>query len=211
MPRPRFHRLSDNARRSLLEAAAREFAARGYDGASLSRIIEDAGISKGALYYYFDDKADLFATVTEHVWNDLLPERPLDLGSLTADTFWPLLGAAMAEMAQKGRERPWLVGMGRLIYWPPSSVDAERIAAPLQEARAYLARLLERGRDLGVVRDDLPDELLAAVVAAAAEAADRYMVQHWEALDEEAGRRLERALFALLKRIAAPPPPGEEP
>jgi AcrR family transcriptional regulator len=209
VPRPRFHRLPDDARRTLLEAAAREFAARGYDGASLTRIIKAAGISKGALYYYFDDKADLFATVTEQVWHDLLPEKPLDLDALTATTFWPALGAAMSEMTRKGHERPWLVGIGRLMYRPPSSVDAERIAAPFREARAYLARLLGRGRTLGVVRDDLPEELLATVVAAAAEAVDRFMVQHWEELDGAEGKRLERVLFALLQRIAAPPAPGE--
>jgi AcrR family transcriptional regulator len=34
-------------------------------GASLNRILEQAGISKGSAYYYFDDKADVFLTVVQ--------------------------------------------------------------------------------------------------------------------------------------------------
>ena len=62
MPRPRFEKLPVEKQEQILEAAAKEFTAHGYDGASLNRILEEAGISKGAAYYYFDDKADLYAT-----------------------------------------------------------------------------------------------------------------------------------------------------
>ncbi len=179
MPRPRFHRLPDEAQHRLLGVAGREFAAHGYQGASLNRIIEAAGISKGALYYYFDDKADLFATVADLAWDELMPDRPVELDQLTADSFWPTLARTLGEMAAKGHAKPWLAGIGRLIYQPPASVDAGRLAARFEGAREWLSRLLERGRELAVVRDDLPGELLVAVVAAATEAADRWMVEHW--------------------------------
>ena len=57
MPRPRFQKLAEEKRHHLLETAAKAFAAHGYEGASLNQILEQAGISKGATYYYFDDKA----------------------------------------------------------------------------------------------------------------------------------------------------------
>ena len=67
MPRPRFGNLAENKRKSILEAASLEFFERGYGGASVNRIIEAAGISKGAMYYYFDDKEDLFFTVIQDI------------------------------------------------------------------------------------------------------------------------------------------------
>ena len=57
MPRPRFNKLTAEKRESILEAAAKEFATHGFEGASLNQILSNAGISKGAAYYYFDDKA----------------------------------------------------------------------------------------------------------------------------------------------------------
>ena len=42
MPRPRFDKLAVGKRERILEAAAKEFAAHGYDGASLNRILNDS-------------------------------------------------------------------------------------------------------------------------------------------------------------------------
>ena len=70
MPRPRFENLPLAKRRRILETAALEFATRGFDAASLNRIIRSARISKGAAYYYFDDKADLYTAVVAYGWLD---------------------------------------------------------------------------------------------------------------------------------------------
>lgn len=45
----------------ILNGAARVFAQDGYEGASMSRIAAEAGVSKGTLYNYFTCKAELFA------------------------------------------------------------------------------------------------------------------------------------------------------
>ena len=67
VPRPRFAKLDPEKRRAILDAAMEEFASSGYERASYNRIIERAGVSKGAMYYYFDDKEDLFTTVVQQV------------------------------------------------------------------------------------------------------------------------------------------------
>ena len=52
-------------RRQIVEGAADVFNEAGYDGASMSRIAEQAGVSKGTLYNYFDSKSALFAAFVE--------------------------------------------------------------------------------------------------------------------------------------------------
>jgi AcrR family transcriptional regulator len=49
----------------LLAAARRVFLARGFHGASLDAIAEEAGFSKGVVYSQFDSKADLFLALLE--------------------------------------------------------------------------------------------------------------------------------------------------
>lgn len=48
--------LKENRRAEILEAALKVFAAYGYNGATISMIAEEASISKGLLYNYFESK-----------------------------------------------------------------------------------------------------------------------------------------------------------
>ena len=52
-------------RELVLDAARRVFLARGYAGATLEAIAEEAGFSKGVVYSQFDGKADLLLTLLE--------------------------------------------------------------------------------------------------------------------------------------------------
>src|SRR5256885_2715847 len=52
-------------RSRLLEAAQRVFFERGFHGASLEAVAEEAGLSKGAVYSRFESKADLFLAFQE--------------------------------------------------------------------------------------------------------------------------------------------------
>jgi AcrR family transcriptional regulator len=52
-------------RRRLLEAAQRVFFERGFHGASLEAVAEEAGLTKGAVYSQFVSKADLFLAYQE--------------------------------------------------------------------------------------------------------------------------------------------------
>src|SRR4051812_15177757 len=52
-------------RSKLLDAAAAVFARRGFNGASLDDVAEEAGLTKGAVYSNFASKDDLIATLLE--------------------------------------------------------------------------------------------------------------------------------------------------
>lgn len=52
-------------REEVLAAARRVFLARGYAGASLDAIADEAGFSKGVVYSQFDSKGDLFMALLE--------------------------------------------------------------------------------------------------------------------------------------------------
>jgi AcrR family transcriptional regulator len=70
MPRGEFDRSERRAstRRQLLEAAARVYARRGFDGATLDEVAEEAGFTKGAVYDHFGSKENLlFALLDEHL------------------------------------------------------------------------------------------------------------------------------------------------
>ena len=53
----------DARRAQILEGAGRAFAQYGYDGATVARLEEAIGLSRGAIFHYFNGKKDLFAEV----------------------------------------------------------------------------------------------------------------------------------------------------
>jgi AcrR family transcriptional regulator len=208
MPRPRFDRLDADKRQRILAVAAEEFAAHGFAGASLNRIIEQAGISKGATYYYFNDKADLFAAVLLHGMEAFRPaeDAAIDLERLDRDSFWPAVLAAYQSLLDAIRRQPWLTALGKMFYGPPPSKTlGSLVEAQLEMARDWLGRLVVRGQQVGAVRTDLPGDLLLTVLAAAGEAADRWFVTNRETLDPDRADVVALVLFDALRRMAEPP------
>jgi AcrR family transcriptional regulator len=65
MSRPSRTETQAQTRERLLDAAERAFADEGFGGASLDRIAEAAGFTRGAVYSNFTDKADLFVAVLD--------------------------------------------------------------------------------------------------------------------------------------------------
>src|ERR1700724_1237016 len=57
--------LKGTARQRLLDAALVELREHGYEGTSLQAIARRAGLSKGAIYWSFRDKRDLFLALIE--------------------------------------------------------------------------------------------------------------------------------------------------
>ncbi|MBU4440682.1 MAG: TetR/AcrR family transcriptional regulator [Acetobacterium sp.] len=58
-------------RERLLEVAKQEFLELGYEKASMRKICKKAGVTTGALYFFFKDKNDLFAALVKKVADEI--------------------------------------------------------------------------------------------------------------------------------------------
>jgi AcrR family transcriptional regulator len=56
----KFESLDKTKKKRIINAALKEFAAKGFDQASTNQIVKEAGIGKGMLFYYFKSKKDLY-------------------------------------------------------------------------------------------------------------------------------------------------------
>src|SRR5687768_3629676 len=63
MRQPRWQRRSEERPREICAAALAVFAEKGFAAARLEEIASRAGVSKGTLYLYFEDKEQLFRAV----------------------------------------------------------------------------------------------------------------------------------------------------
>lgn len=205
MPRPRFEKLPREKKERILEAAAREFSAHGFDGASLNQILAQAEISKGAAYYYFDDKADLYTTALSHYGEDLLAAVVPTIEQLTAATYWDTIAELYRQQFQSYFEKPWLFGLIKSTR----SLSREaryhnRLAQLFREAQATVADLIGQGRALGVIRTDLPADLLLALVMAIDDAHDHWLLGQWHNADVTEVETAVRRIVDVWRRLLAP-------
>ncbi len=61
--------VSEERKDQILEAATRVFTQRGFDEARMDDIVEEAGLSKGALYWYFESKEALITAIVDRVFD----------------------------------------------------------------------------------------------------------------------------------------------
>ncbi|MFT4978048.1 MAG: AcrR family transcriptional regulator [Myxococcota bacterium] len=176
LPRPRFDRLPSQKQRAVLETAAAEFIALGYHRASLNRVQTSLGLSKGAFYYWFDDKEDLFLAVLQ----DRLAVLQRSVGGLLAGppeprSLWDQVEETCAAMIRCVFTQP---GTLRLLKAALSlSPDASsRTQAVWGRLRDGTEALIVEGQLRGDVRSDLPSALLASVALGILEGFDRHML-----------------------------------
>jgi len=63
---------ANSAETKLLESALGLFSDKGYEGTSIREIIEGAGVTRPVLYYYFENKEDLFRRIVEKKYAELI-------------------------------------------------------------------------------------------------------------------------------------------
>jgi AcrR family transcriptional regulator len=205
MPFPRFHKLPIEKRERLMEVAAQEFATHGFDGASVNRILEMVQMSKGAAYYYFEDKVDLFFTVIQYCNERLkLFDLEFDPVTLTAESFWPTFAELHRQPLLRSFEQPWLFAAVRAgEHLSPAAFQREPLATFATQVRTWIINLVKRGQDLGVIRTDLSEQLIFAWLEALDDASDHWLLAHWSKLDREAIAHISDQTVDGIRRVLA--------
>jgi AcrR family transcriptional regulator len=165
-------------RAELLATAAKVFARRGYNGASVEEIAEEAGYSHGAVYSNFDGKADLFLAVFE----DYMAERARELAAtqvgVAEDASLEVRARALADqwMERFARDRESFVLHMEFIAHAGRDPElagrfGSRSAALREAVSRYIAEYQEdSGADLALPPDDLALVLRALGIGLAVEA-----------------------------------------
>jgi AcrR family transcriptional regulator len=172
------HQKQARTRAELLVAAARAFARRGYLGASVEEIAEEAGYSHGAVYSNFSGKADLFLAVFEEYMAERARELAGTQADLPQDTPIELRARALADqwMARFAEDRDsFLLHLEFIAHAERDPELAGRFgkrSAALREAiSGYIVQYQrEEGTELALPADDLALLLRALGIGLAIEA-----------------------------------------
>jgi len=200
VPLPRFQNLDETRRRAILAAAAEEFGERGFAQASYNRIIERAGISKGAMYYYFADKDDLFRTVLETATVEWLAHTGLSFEADDAASFWAACEATYARSLRFILADPVNGAVCLAIIQARARLEGHPALLQLNEqTKEILGELIEQGQRLGAVREDLPVDLLTESALSLMDAGDRWLAERWDEITPERVEETAAMMIGLVR------------
>lgn len=156
-----FIRLDAEKRERIIRAAVREFADRGYELANTNHIAEQAKISVGSLFHYFDTKENLFLFIVQFgsaIIEQYAGQVVRDEEKSVAEKIECLVRLAV----KMTREEKTLIR----LYHEMSSLGNHDLMAKVPQSlesftAKHYARMLEEGQGKGEVRQDLDVRLAA--------------------------------------------------
>jgi AcrR family transcriptional regulator len=152
----------DARRREILSGARTCFARHGYEGATVRRLEDEIGLSRGAIFHHFRDKESLFLAVAED-----------DAATMVATVAEHGLVQVMRDMLSRAAatdpgndDEPEVAGwlgtqleVSRRLRTDPEF--AKRWAARSEAISEATRGRLTRQREAGVLRADIPVDVLA--------------------------------------------------
>ena len=140
----------EQRRRQLLACALALFARKGYHATSVADVIQEAGVSRGTFYNYFDSKRALFGEVLEllfdQAWRSVQPIRT----GAGEDVISQIAGNMQSVCDTLNRNQD----LARILFSEAIGLDPEADEQLANFYRRTMQRLvcaLENGQQLGIV------------------------------------------------------------
>ncbi len=183
-------------RRQLLDAAKRLFNERGYEAATVREIAAAAGLSTGAVFASFTDKADLFGEVIVDDCNALADH--LKTAGLEDVTTEAALLRLFSQAYAFHRDHLPLIQAAIGHSWVAEPEAARRVRGAAKRVRVLVDEVLQRGVERGELSRDLDIRLTNEMIW------DSFVANYRHAIFESWDTRaLEAQLSAQIKILLA--------
>ncbi|HZK61661.1 MAG TPA: TetR/AcrR family transcriptional regulator [Anaerovoracaceae bacterium] len=163
MPYQTFINLPEEKKQKLLECAIEEFAKNDYQSASITKIVNRAGIAKGSLYQYFKDKQDLYNYLLE-----LAIQKKTEIFNSSSKmapsiTWFEMLTNLFQVMASYEMRYPQLSKIGFRATSGNSPLPEELVLKAKQSTSQYFLEMVEEGKRRGEIRPEV-DSSIAVLI-----------------------------------------------
>jgi AcrR family transcriptional regulator len=164
MPKQTFLNLPEKKRKVFLEIALDEFANNDYNTASVSKIVERAGIAKGSLYQYFEDKQDLFTYLLDYANHEMMG---LIQGTPPPDPnadFFETLRWQMSVTVQAATKFPVHATLARRAYTSPLPFRDKILENAKKVRQEYFQAMVARAQAAGHLDSKLDPAVVSFMV-----------------------------------------------
>jgi len=178
IPKETFYNLPEGKRQLLEKMAIREFAAFGYDKASINRFVDKCQIAKGSFYQYFEDKKDLFLYLITRVNEKKLKFLSPVFQNPGQYDFFTLIREMFMSGIKFAADNPEITMIGNWLFKNKSHpIYNEIVGMGLQNAQNIYTELLERAISRSEVRADIDINFVSHTISSMNISAVEYYFQ----------------------------------
>ena len=160
-----FHALDAEKKERIINAALDEIARKGFKKASTNAIVENAGISKGTLFYYFGSKEELFDFLCDYTIEFAKHEYAAKFvnQAQTRDFLERLrILSEIKRWAMSSHSK--IIKFFESFYYPENAEFFSKYESTIIEIRSHIAKNLYENIDYSLFRDDIEPEKIIVYI-----------------------------------------------
>lgn len=208
MPKETFFNLNEEKQEKIMRTAISEFLNRGFEKGNIGDIAKNAGVAKGSMYQYFENKKELFLFSVQWSMEFVMKKYNKYMNIKDTDiNIFDLFYQNSKEMWLKLRdEREIVIFIEDVFLGKYNSLTDESMAYMMKVSDEYLFKLIQDGKDNGYIRKDIDDKILSLFITGVSMKIKEYLMNKARAAGEdiidehfEVYEREIKAMIELLK------------
>ncbi|WP_077852659.1 TetR/AcrR family transcriptional regulator [Clostridium felsineum] len=208
MPKQTFYNLITEKQEKIMRSAINEFLNNGYEKGNIGNIAKNAGVAKGSMYQYFENKKELFLFCIQ--WASTLIVQKY--GNFSAykekeiNLFDYIYESTTAMWFQIKEERNVITFIQNAFMGNYGSVTEEATKSMMEISNTYTLNLIRDGKKHGYIRKDIDDMMLLMFMTGAFAKIREYLFKKSDNLgqnildeDFEEYKKQSKAMLDLIK------------
>ncbi|MCX7747797.1 MAG: TetR/AcrR family transcriptional regulator [Clostridia bacterium] len=186
MPKETFFNLNEEKQEKVMRAAISEFLKHGFEKGNIGDIAKNAGVAKGSMYQYFENKKELFLFSVR--WStELLVKRYSnykDTKSKDMNLFDFFYQSSKDMMLQLRDEREVVIFVQDVFLGKYGSMKDESMGYIMKASEEYILQMIQEGKKNGSIRKDVDDKILLLFITGASLKFKEYIMNKARAAGE---------------------------
>lgn len=167
MPKETFFNLSEEKQEKVIRSAVSEFQKHGFEKANVANIARNAGVAKGSVYQYFENKKELFIYSIHWATRLFINKNGKEMISGNVSIFDYFYQSTSMILQQVREEKELAVFMQDVFLGKYHSLVDESIHTMIAAVDDMILALIREGKKNGSIRKDINDKTLSLFLVGA--------------------------------------------
>lgn len=166
LPKDTFYNLSEEKRNKIIDASISEFENNSYENSSINRIVSNAGISKGSLYQYFNDKKDLYRYVINLIVEEKMKYITPVMENPDKHDFFTLIRDMYKSGLEFAKDNPRYLNIGNVLLTDVNSpLYQEIVKENIGKSNEIFEYLIQQGINRSEIRENINIKFITHLIS----------------------------------------------